>query len=100
MLCGHIMLMMDVAVSMLNSKDSSYHCSYKGAPRLPATAGHAPGGLAVGAVNHVEVHVELGGNGGADRVLDELHQGRLERAQAVEEVQIEVGHGYAHLRER
>ena len=64
-----------------------------------------PHGLAVGAVLHLEVHVELGRDELVDRDARRLHDGLLQpdrrlaevEVQAAQEVQVQVGDGDADL---
>mmetsp|Transcript_17005 Transcript_17005/g.57072 ORF Transcript_17005/g.57072 Transcript_17005/m.57072 type:complete len:373 (+) Transcript_17005:430-1548(+) len=65
--------------------------------RLAALDGLQPVGVAVRAVDHLEVHVELGGDDGGHEALEEVHGAILERAEGPEEVEVEVGHRDAHL---
>mmetsp|Transcript_25278 Transcript_25278/g.51450 ORF Transcript_25278/g.51450 Transcript_25278/m.51450 type:complete len:210 (+) Transcript_25278:465-1094(+) len=53
--------------------------------------------LPVCPVDHVEVHVELGGDDRGDEALEEVGERLLERPGAREEVEVQVRHRNAHL---
>mmetsp|Transcript_6295 Transcript_6295/g.16082 ORF Transcript_6295/g.16082 Transcript_6295/m.16082 type:complete len:262 (+) Transcript_6295:189-974(+) len=65
--------------------------------RLLALDRLQPVRLAVRAVQHLEVHVELGGDHRADEVLGEVERAVLERAEARKDVEVEVRHRDADL---
>mmetsp|Transcript_24752 Transcript_24752/g.49444 ORF Transcript_24752/g.49444 Transcript_24752/m.49444 type:complete len:397 (-) Transcript_24752:86-1276(-) len=58
--------------------------------RLRVLDGLEAHGLAVGAVDHVEVHLKLGRNQRPDNALEEAGEGFLEGSQGVKEVQVKV----------